>query len=756
MQLRELNRHNRKAITAAGPRYLPGIDRTAPNLPIANLNETFDALALAPEFRTRTDGLRSQVRKAWKKAPPQLRRLFTGSTYSPEYLVDVLQQLKNSHPRIAGPLLGVAQRHAKRITRRLQARMSKLRDPEMAAPENSEERQKLTSELYQIREVDDTIRLVLNFCNTAAAASLSNNLLIVVGQWGTGKTHSLCDLASHRMRQRLPSLLILAHQLPPHVDPLEGICDITGLASTPARLLAGLQRLGTERRTRALLIVDAINEGDRRAWRTTLPRLRRVLVRYPHVGVILSCRQPFEQDIASDRTLRQVVRIDHNGFTETEFDAQLSFFDYYDIPAPQFPLITPEFSRPLFLQLLCKALSKSSVAGKHRQLRDFASGQRGMTYLIEFFTKKIGGKIEHSIGLPRNTCWRILKGDRVQRTGAMEGIAPRMAASSKEYLERAECLDAIRAFTPGDDTVTQAEAVLHSMLVNGLLTENIRRESNSTIEVISFPYQRFGDHLIARHLLASHLVTSSATAIRRSFYRNRPLGTVFDLTRDGWSFKAPGIASAIMLEFPERVRTHVPDDQRELIVYLPKRRLLLFPFKTAFLDGLYWRSSDSFTSKTSTVVKMLLESSHESIRHETLDVCRPMHQPCHSLLAHLDVLPVKLATYTLPAVGTTAMGVDRLDAQLQLPILTLSLAGRALHLSVVAAGRYPQDSAHHPHRVVGPLRVNEIESHSLSFAKKAAAFFNISRSCSNVRTRRRSEPSSSRSAVVRASRGPSP
>ena len=127
-----------------------------------------------------------------------------------------------------------------------------------------------------------------------------------------------------------------------------------------------------------------------------------------------------------------------------------------------------------------------------------------------------------------------------------------------------------------------------------------------------------------------------------------------------------------------------------------------------------------------------------------------------TLLAHLDVLPVKLATYTLPAVGTTAMGVDRLDAQLQLPILTLSLAGRALHLSVVAPGRYPQDSAHHPHRVVGPLRVNEIESHSLSFAKKAAAFFNISRSCSNVRTRRRSEPSSSRSAVVRASRGPSP
>ena len=61
------------------------------------------------------------------------------------------------------------------------------------------------------------------------------------------------------------------------------------------------------------------------------------------------------------------------------------------------------------------------------------------------------------------------------------------------------------------------------------------------------------------------------------------------------------------------------------------------------------------------------------------------------------------------------MGVDRLVAQLQFPILTLSLAGRALHLSVVAAGLYPQDSAHHPHRVVGPLRMNELKSHSPSF-----------------------------------------
>ena len=128
MQLRDLDRQSRKAIKGAGPRYSPGIDPTAPNLSIAHLTETFDALALAPEFRTRTGELWSQIQKAWKKAPNRLRRLFAGSTYSPECLVDALQQLKNSPPRTAGRVLGVAQEHAKRITRRLQARMSRLRD----------------------------------------------------------------------------------------------------------------------------------------------------------------------------------------------------------------------------------------------------------------------------------------------------------------------------------------------------------------------------------------------------------------------------------------------------------------------------------------------------------------------------------------------------------------------------------------------------------------------------------------------------
>src|SRR5581483_4984989 len=60
-------------------------------------------------------------------------------------------------------------------------------------------------------------------------------------------------------------------------------------------------------------------------------------------------------------------------------------------------------------------------------------------------------------------------------------------------------------------------------------------------------------------------------------------------------------------------------------------------------------------------------------------------------------------------------------------------------------------------RVVGLLRRDEPEAAhrvSLSRAKKAAAFFRISRSCSSIRTLRRSSRSSARSSVVRPSRLP--
>ena len=92
------------------------------------------------------------------------------------------------------------------------------------------------------------------------------------------------------------------------------------------------------------------------------------------------------------------------------------------------------------------------------------------------------------------------------------------------------------------------------MVSDGLMAEDMRYVDGSYEMVLTFPYQRFADHLIARHLLDKHLNTDSEATVRRSLYANRPLGALFFV--EGWSsqYAEPGLASAIMLEFPERVK----------------------------------------------------------------------------------------------------------------------------------------------------------------------------------------------------------
>ena len=94
--------------------------------------------------------------------------------------------------------------------------------------------------------------------------------------------------------------------------------------------------------------------------------------------------------------------------------------------------------------------------------------------------------------------------------------------------------------------------------MEGLLLERLSFDGNEYTEELQLPYQRFSDHLIARHLLERYLNTTSEATIRRSFYVNRPLGRIFEV-HWGHTFAQPGLAEAIMVEFPERVkRVHCP------------------------------------------------------------------------------------------------------------------------------------------------------------------------------------------------------
>jgi DNA replication protein DnaC len=612
----KLNRIANQQIQLAGPRYSPGVIGNAPNIEIEPLMLALDSLAFDERFVEQVKGLEKELTERLKYNSEAVR-VFAKRRRKPETLLSAMVDLQDSSPATARVFLSNVRRLTRAITKRLEARQTEL-SAQIDAIKDEEKTRPLQSALSDIRRLLQPLRMVDDFLAAEPCRLLVENRLLILGDWGTGKTHFLCDMTRRRIRRQKTTLFVLAQHLPTGVEPLQAICQLTGLESTPAKLLRRLDRAGKAEGARALIIIDGINEGDREAWRASLLKISSEAKRYQNVGFVLSCRRPFNEQMVSAKASAQWVAIEHPGFGSVEFDAQVEFFQFYNIPAPQVPLLTEEFSRPLFLKILCETIRELSQRGKKEYLKSLASGQKGMTKALEDFVRHIGAKIEKDLGLAGGTCWRLLKGDVVG--GQLVGITLTMANTVLDYVTRGEALAAIGAVT-GRTTVGDAEAVLHRMLTDGLLMETSRwsHQAQLSIAGISLPYQRFSDHLIARHLLKT-LKTGSEVAIRRSFYRNRPLGKVFELTLGGHNFVMPGIASAIMLEFPERVKNQLPPDERELVFLLPKNRRLVNPVRQAFLSGLHWRAVESFTKQTNHLIDLFLSGSDEYRRREVLEI----------------------------------------------------------------------------------------------------------------------------------------
>lgn len=619
-----LNRVSNKNIESAGARYTPTLDPNAPNLQITTLVEAIDALALNDSYSAYLSKLEESLLEAWKKFPRDLKGLFAAG--KPTQLATILKQLRIKKFRKNDLYVEKLRKLSKSFLLVLQSENERLWEQTRGFDEDSEEARRVRTVQSSLRDLRLVIGDIQNFTDSHSSSLATNNRMFLLGEWGSGKTHLLSDITKQRQGKGLPTLFLLAHHLPTGMNPLEGICASTGISTDTRGLLRDLNKLGKKTDTRTLLIIDGINEGDRKVWKKYMVDILHQLSKYPHVGLILSCRSPFDQQILSTSTRKLFTHVFHPGFQEIEFDAQRSFFNYYKIPTPNIPLLTPEFSRPLFLKILCKTFSGETSTGKSKWIKDLASGQKTMTKLFEDFVKNIGKTIEDSLGLPNMFCWNLLM--HYSTPTGQVSIAGLMADQVKDYLLKEECFDFVKKAT--GKTKAQVEELLKMFMTEGLLVEDFIWEAGKSKNIIRFPYQRFSDHLIARHLLNKHFITSSESSVRRSFYISKPLGKIFEIDQWGHSYKMPGLASALMIEFPERAKNVLPNGERELVYYLPRKRRLLQPLIDIFLEGALWRDGSSFTKQTDSIFGMLIDSSAFNVPNKTFEVlvtlaCRHNH-----------------------------------------------------------------------------------------------------------------------------------
>jgi hypothetical protein len=115
------------------------------------------------------------------------------------------------------------------------------------------------------------------------------------------------------------------------------------------------------------------------------------------------------------------------------------------------------------------------------------------------------------------------------------------------------------------------------------------------------------------------------------------------------------------------------------------------------------------------------------------------HQACRAMPPDLMALIDEIAVHARAAIGAVRQREGRPDMRQIDHVLLLAQAGRTFLPREEAALADPEDAAHPADREAGLLRFDEAEGHRLpSFAKKAAAFFKMSRSCFRTAFSRRS------------------
>lgn len=405
-------------------------------------------------------------------------------------------------------------------------------------------------------------------CSCSDDAILSNTpALLIIGEAGTGKTHLFCDVVRKQLISDFPAIILHGMHFSSS-EPWSQILGILGLKCTRDEFLGALQAHAEAMNCRALLCIDALNEGDGKTlWKNHLAGMLAVLERFPQIGIAVSVRTSYENSTIPPQLIpNKLTKVAHYGFYGHEYEATEAFFAYYKIERPAIPLLTPEFGRPLFLKIFCEALNKGGNT-------KVPPGLAGMSAIFDFYLDATNEKLAEALDFD-------VKDKLIQKS--IEKLAEQMAADKTSWLLREKAKEIVDLILPGRTFQT---SLYKALLSDGLLIENKRIIDNEDKDVIHFSYERFLDHKICSYLLKRHIQNGQ---LNQAFNINNPLGLLVKDKSAAWANK--GLLEALAIQLPELFSQELPDVIPDAQEWQPVRE--------AVVESFLWRKNSSFSDKT--------------------------------------------------------------------------------------------------------------------------------------------------------------
>jgi len=414
------------------------------------------------------------------------------------------------------------------------------------------------------------LEAIADFLKSRNAKAYSVGAALLYGEAGVGKSHLLCDIALNRLENALPTLFLLGAQYGGG-DPVNFIKQSLDLGKFSNKQILGvIDSLGEAKRCKALIVIDAINEGPHKdQWKNFLIGFLADISKFKNISLAISCRTTYLRYILPDNVDEKLlVRIPHQGFQGLEHRAAERYLSQQGISKPSTPILIPEFSNPLFLKSCCKALRKSGKTS-------FPKGLRGLTRIFNFYLENV----EETISAKK----KYNPSEKLAQS-ALKKFADKLFPDALSGIPAIEARPIINEF---DSAPSQGGGTFFNLLLDeGVLSEDISYENDkSGRPIIRFTYERFSDVFVAQQILGNH----DNNTLKTIFDEAEPLGKYLISNK---LVEIAGILEALTIAIADKF-------QIELIDLIPDE--INIPGWLAddiFLNAVIWRSPDSFSDRT--------------------------------------------------------------------------------------------------------------------------------------------------------------
>jgi hypothetical protein len=452
------------------------------------------------------------------------------------------------------------------------------------------------------------------FLDSSLLLVANSGSLLIYGTAGMGKSHLLADIAHSFLSRDWPVILLLGQ----HVragNPWDVFLSELDLSLYSVETLLGaLDAAGQAAKVRTLIMVDAINEGGGHAvWRDHVHGFLTTIKHYPNLAVVITCRTNYLKSIFGGESIPEwLTSVPHRGFEGHESEAAHVYLSYFKIARPSTPLLSPEFSSPLFLRTCCEALNRQGETC-------FPKGLRGINSIFRLYLKSLNSLLVERMDIDP---------EEDVANKALERIAKKMVTDRCGAVARDEAKKMLYEVLP---TNGFQNSLFNNLVSEGALSEDLEypeEQGGEPKQIVRFTFERFSDHFIAEGLLRDFVKEDIEAALK-------PGEPLDQFLKDQNTLYRQGVVEALSIQIPEKY-------ERELIAILRENPLGL-DLEADFLQSIIWRDPRKCSDETINCLNIVVDDGGSERRWNTvLQVAAVPDHPLNADSLHQQLLSMEL------------------------------------------------------------------------------------------------------------------